>query len=205
MLSEDMTVRRATLEDAPALTAFGRRVFAATFAAENAPGDLQSYLDGAYVESRQREELNDSGIDTLLLEIDGSLAAFAQLRNTPPPSGIGGEAPVELWRFYVDPGWHGRGVAQHLMRAVEDAARVRHAPDVLVLAGVDDEDARPPGHGSSGHGDSAGADAEGPGDAHGARLRAQGPQGRVAERKRAADIQRPIRGADGSNDVHGHG
>jgi ribosomal protein S18 acetylase RimI-like enzyme len=130
MLSEDMTVRRATPEDAPALTAFGRRVFAATFAAENAPGDLQSYLDGAYVESRQREELNDSGIDTLLLEIDGSLAAFAQLRNTPPPSGIGGDAPVELWRFYVDPGWHGRGVAQHLMRAVEDAARVRHATEL---------------------------------------------------------------------------
>ena len=40
-----MTVRRATLGDAAALSSFGRRVFGQTFAAENQPADLQAYLD----------------------------------------------------------------------------------------------------------------------------------------------------------------
>ena len=122
-----MTIRRATLEDVRALTAFGRRVFAVTFGADNTPGDLQSYLDGSYAESLQREEVADRRVETLLAEIDGTLAAFAQLRQGPAGEGVTGAKPIELWRFYVDPQWHGRGLARELMEAVETAARGRGA------------------------------------------------------------------------------
>ena len=120
-----MRVRRATPADAAALTAFGRRVFAQTFEAGNDPSDLTTYLDGAYVETRQQAELADPGLETLLLEVEDALIAFAQLRDGPPGAGVTGARPIELWRFYVDFEWHGRGVAQTLMAAVEDAARAR--------------------------------------------------------------------------------
>jgi ribosomal protein S18 acetylase RimI-like enzyme len=122
-----MRVRRATIEDVAALSAFGRRVFGQTFAPENTPEDLQAYLDSAYVEARQHEEIADPGIDTLLLEENGDLIAFAQLRDGSIGNGVTGQRPLELWRFYVDLAWHGRGVAQALMTSVEETARARGA------------------------------------------------------------------------------
>jgi ribosomal protein S18 acetylase RimI-like enzyme len=122
-----MRVRRATVDDAATLSAFGRRVFGQTFAPENRPEDLEAYLDQAYVEARQREEIADPGIDTLLLEEGGALIAFAQLRAGSAGNGVTGEQPLEIWRFYVEFAWHGHGVAQTLMTAVEEAARARGA------------------------------------------------------------------------------
>ena len=122
-----MTIRRATLEAVRALTAFGRRVFAVTFGADNTPGDLQSYLDGSYAESLQREEVADRRVETQLAEIDGTLAAFAQLRQGPAGEGVTGAKPIELWRFYVDRAWHGRGVAQAMMDRVKAEAVARGA------------------------------------------------------------------------------
>jgi GNAT superfamily N-acetyltransferase len=127
MLTEVAVLRRATAADAAALTAFGRRVFAATFQAGNDPGDLAAYLDGAYTLERQQAEIGDAAIDTVLLEMRGSLAAFAQVRAVRSPGCVSGPAPLELWRFYVDLHWHGQGVAARLMTAVNDAARSRGA------------------------------------------------------------------------------
>jgi ribosomal protein S18 acetylase RimI-like enzyme len=123
MLSE---VRHATPADAARLSAFGRRVYAATFAADNNPDDLRAYLDGAYTEDLQRGEIEDPDMATLLLEHEGQLVAFAQLRPG-KEDGVDGPAPIELWRLYVDPEWHGRGVAGQLMAAVHDTARARGA------------------------------------------------------------------------------
>jgi diamine N-acetyltransferase len=122
-----MRVRRATADDVAVLSAFGRRVFGETFAAANNPEDLRAYLDSAYVETKQEDELRDPRIDTLLLQEGDALIAFAQLREGPPGNGVTSERPIELWRFYVDFAWHGRGVAQELMAAVEEAARSRGA------------------------------------------------------------------------------
>ncbi|MBV9496282.1 MAG: GNAT family N-acetyltransferase [Acidobacteria bacterium] len=49
--------------------------------------------------------------------------AFAQLRLGEAPACVEGARPVELARFYVDRGFHGRGIAQQLMEAVRNAAR----------------------------------------------------------------------------------
>ena len=122
-----MTVRRATADDAAALAAFGRRVFGATFGPENDPADLAAYLEETYVESRQRAEIGDPAIDTILADDRGVIIAFAQVREVPPGEGVHGPHPMELWRFYVDPQFHGRGVAHTLLEAAEDAARRRGA------------------------------------------------------------------------------
>ena len=43
------------------------------------------------------------------------------------PDCVTGPEPIELWRFYVDRPWHGRGIAQALMERVKAAARERGA------------------------------------------------------------------------------
>jgi len=122
-----VTVRRATAADAATLSTFGRRVFHETFAPHNEPHHLNAYLDEAYTEERQRSEIEDPSIHTLLIEENDQLLAFAQLRDAAPPPGVTVADPIELWRFYVDPARHGQGVAPILMTAVEQRARAQDA------------------------------------------------------------------------------
>jgi diamine N-acetyltransferase len=111
-------IRHATAADAAALAELGERTFRETFAAHNDPDDLEDYIGKTYGEPQQRAEIENPDGVTLLGETDGVLMAFAQLRRAPSPRG-----DVEIARFYVDRGHHGRGIAQSLMQAAEDAAR----------------------------------------------------------------------------------
>ena len=86
-----------------------------------------------YATDRQHAEIIDPAIDVLLAEADGQLIGFAQVREAPPPPCVQATAPLELWRFYVDRPWQGRGVAQSLMRAVIEATRAR-AADAIWLS-----------------------------------------------------------------------
>lgn len=126
-MAAELVIRVASADDAAQLTAFGRRVFAATFAADNDADDLQAYLDTAYTAAAQAAEIADAATTTLLACQDDRLMAFAQLRAVPPPACVDDPSAVEIWRFYVDPEWHGRGVAARLMQAVVDALTQRGA------------------------------------------------------------------------------
>ncbi len=88
---------------------------------------MDAYLAETYGHDLQRAELADQSIATLLAEGGEGLAGFAQVRDHDVPPCVTGPDPVELWRFYVDQRWHGRGLAQQLMRAVDDEARARGA------------------------------------------------------------------------------
>jgi len=116
-------IRRAEPADAAALASFATRVFTDTYAADNTADDLAVYLTASYGARQQAEEIANPDIITLLAEEDGCLAAFAQVRRQPLPEGIKGAAGIEIWRFYVDRSWHGRGLAQSLMAGALDAAR----------------------------------------------------------------------------------
>lgn len=120
-------IRRGVETDASALAELAARTFRDAFAADNRPEDIALHLSRSYGTSHQRMELLDPRITTLLAEVDGQLAGYAQLRAGVAPDCVTGEAPVELWRFYVAQPWHGRGVAQTLMRSVEAEATHRRA------------------------------------------------------------------------------
>jgi ribosomal protein S18 acetylase RimI-like enzyme len=122
-----VTIRVATTADAAVLADLARRTFFDTFAATNNPSDMALYLDGAYGVDQQTRELDDRDISTLLVEEDGKAIAYAQVRNDHVPECVTGPSPVELWRFYVDRGYHGRGIAQRLMERVKQIARERDA------------------------------------------------------------------------------
>ena len=122
-----MTIREATADDALVLADLARRTFHDTFAPTNDPGDMALHLAKSFGLDQQTREINDRDITTLLVEEGGEMIAFAQVRAGHVPECVTGDGAVELWRFYVDQSWHGRGVAQSLMDRVRAAARTRGA------------------------------------------------------------------------------
>lgn len=120
-------IRRAVAADAPVLADLARTIFFETFAASSDPEDMALHLERAYGVPQQTAELTDPAITTLLAETEGSAVAYAQLRDDHVPACVIGPEPLELWRFYVDRRWHGRGVAQALMDSAKKEARGRGA------------------------------------------------------------------------------
>jgi GNAT superfamily N-acetyltransferase len=119
----DLRIRRARQSDAARLAEFAARTFTDTFGPHNRPEDMVIFLASAFSAERQAREITDPAYATLLAEIDGSLAGYAQLRLSTPPNCVTGASPIELLRFYVDAPWKGRGVAQRLMAEVREAAK----------------------------------------------------------------------------------
>jgi diamine N-acetyltransferase len=126
-----VVIRRATVDDAVALAEFGARTFFETFEKDNTVEDMRLHLASAWGPDRQRAEILNGQIDTLLAcDARGRLAGFAQLHPGHAPACIATVQPVELLRFYVDKPWQGQGVARQLMEAVESQARARGAREL---------------------------------------------------------------------------
>jgi ribosomal protein S18 acetylase RimI-like enzyme len=120
-------IRHGTPADAALLAELGARTFAEAFGPDNRPEDMGLYLARSYGKPQQAHELADPTMSTLLAEVEGQVAGYAQLRGGLAPACVHGARPIELWRFYVDRPWQGRGVAQTLMEAVRAEAARRDA------------------------------------------------------------------------------
>ena len=135
-----VTIRRGTLEDAVLLSELGARTFSDTFAADNTPEDLATYLAANFNVAQQTAELEDPGSTFLIADVDGRAAGYAMLHDGEPEQGVTGINPVELVRLYVSHEWLGRGIGEQLMRAcINEAQQAGH--DTLWL-GVWERNAR---------------------------------------------------------------
>ncbi|HEX7314019.1 MAG TPA: GNAT family N-acetyltransferase [Pyrinomonadaceae bacterium] len=121
--NSDLTIRRASLEDAGLLAELGARTFTETFAADNSPEDMAAYVAASFNPARQTAELNDPASIFFIAEVGGRAAGYAQLHTGEPAEGVEGPEPVELVRLYVSREWLGRGLGEALMRACVDGAR----------------------------------------------------------------------------------
>lgn len=115
-------VRLARPGDATSLSALAERTFRATFAAFNAPEDMDAHCTGNYAVAIVAREIAQPRIVTLVSEHDGNLTGYAQLRWSDVPSCVSGARPAEIARLYVDTIWHGQGVAQALTARAVDFA-----------------------------------------------------------------------------------
>ncbi|MEJ8569300.1 GNAT family N-acetyltransferase [Elongatibacter sediminis] len=115
-------IRRATVADAAPLAELVERTFRLTFAEGTKASDLDLFCAASFSEDIQRREITDPGWVTFVAEEEGTLAGFAQLRLQSTEDCVSAETPVELHRLYVDPAWHGRGLAHDLMRAAWEVA-----------------------------------------------------------------------------------
>lgn len=116
-------IRSATVADATRLATFGARLFMETFGAFNTPEDMEDYLSSNYSPEKQKAEISDSDMRTLIAEIDDQLAGYSQIHRKEAPGFELGEHPLELKRFYVDQPWQGTGFAQKLMEATMTVAK----------------------------------------------------------------------------------
>ena len=113
--STALTIRIASVADAGAVAALAARTFHDTFAADNTAEDMAAHLRKNYGPAIQAAELADPAMTTLVAEAEGAMIAYAQIRNGPAPSCVVATRPSEIWRFYVDQPFIGRGVAAALM------------------------------------------------------------------------------------------
>lgn len=118
-----LKIRRGTLEDAALLSELGARIFSDTFAADNTPEDLATYLAASFSVAQQTAELEDEGSIFLIAEVDGVAAGYAKLHGGESAEGVTGANPIELVRLYVSRDWLGSGVGAQLMRACLDEAQ----------------------------------------------------------------------------------
>lgn len=129
-------LRKAALSDAAALAELAERTFRATFAADNTEADMEAHCRASYSEAIQAGEIANPAMATLLVEGDGRLLAFAQLRWEDAPACVlarmSAKGPGEIQRLYVDREWHGAGIAQELMHACLEQVRARGS-DVVWL------------------------------------------------------------------------
>lgn len=141
----EFTVRACGPADAALLAALGARLFAQAYGPTHPEPELSRYLARTFARERLAEWVRAPGGAVFLAEDPaGRPIGYAALRVPPDgraPQGVPGDRPLEITRFYVDAGWHGRGVAGALMAACADEARRRGA-DALWLD-VWQEAARP--------------------------------------------------------------
>jgi ribosomal protein S18 acetylase RimI-like enzyme len=121
--TDALVIRRATEADAAAVAELALRSFMDAFAAQNRPEDVAAYTARVYGPAQQAAEIANPDITTLVAEVDGRMAAYAQVRRGTAALDVDDATGVEIMRFYVDQPWHGRGIAQRLMDAALQAAR----------------------------------------------------------------------------------
>ena len=114
--------RPAKSSDAASLAAIAERTFRDTFTVDNSEENINLHCARNFSVEIQNEEISDPQFTTLLAEYAGDLVGFAQLRLAHTTDCVKGDRPAELHRIYVLSEWHGRGVANELMRAVYAAA-----------------------------------------------------------------------------------
>lgn len=145
----DWRLRDASPADAAAVADFAERCFRDTFARDNRPEDMDAYCAGAFGEARQRAEIEDPSLVTVLAD-DASgapntaggtaLAGYLQLGAEAALPEIEAANPWELRRLYVDPGLKGAGLGAVLMD--EALARSRAAGADVLWLGVWERNAR---------------------------------------------------------------
>ncbi|GHA20260.1 N-acetyltransferase [Arenicella chitinivorans] len=122
---DSVFLREAVPNDAYALAELAEATFRAAFAAQNTEEDMASHCAANYSEALQGAEIARDDYRTFVMENQGRLIAYAQLRTGAAPVCVSRDFPIEIQRFYVDAIWHGKGIAPRLMQACLDTAQAQ--------------------------------------------------------------------------------
>ncbi|HWT64815.1 MAG TPA: GNAT family N-acetyltransferase [Terracidiphilus sp.] len=131
----EMQIHLATADDAQALSRFSARLFPLGCPANTRPEDLADYIDRELTPEKFLSLLADEQIAILIVKIANSLAGFALIARgafAPDAQSLG---EVELRKFYVDPLYHGQGIANALMQSVLQSVQDAGALWLSVFSG----------------------------------------------------------------------
>ncbi len=136
-IADSVSIRPATVADAAALAHFAEQIFRATFGPDNRTEDMDRYVAESFGPAYQRADISDPSGVVFIAESEGAIVGYAQVCRGRVHGDIDAASPVELKRFYVASDFHGRGLAQLLMRRTL-AYAAEWSADVIWLAVFED-------------------------------------------------------------------
>ncbi len=118
-----ITLRRATAEDAIALSALAIRTYEETWGDSYPRDELADFLQAHYGLAAQQAELADPAGATWLLEDEGVAVGYLSAGANELPHPTAGDGDIELKRFYLlashQGGGHGTAMMQCLLKWVD--------------------------------------------------------------------------------------
>lgn len=120
-----MNIRYGTTDDAKMLSELGARTFYDTFAKDNTPENIASYIKESFSQEIQSNELSEPKNIFLIAESEGISIGYAKLIMNSKDESIRGTRPLEIKRIYVSQEYLGQGMGKELMKATISEARQR--------------------------------------------------------------------------------
>lgn len=117
MRETTINFKAPTVRDVAALAALGRSTFVNTFGHLYAPHDLAAFLNSTFADAAVLRELLDPTLAYYAALAGDTWIGYAKVSacklpvSNPPAGRRGGE----LRQLYIQPAWHGKGVAAKLM------------------------------------------------------------------------------------------
>ena len=132
--------RDAGVADAARLADIGTRTFVATFGHLYSAANLALFLANHTVDHWSTTLSGDAAVR--LAEVEGQPIGYARIGPLTFDVDTGDRPALQLYQLYVDPPWHGSGVAAELLDWAIAAARARKAVDLWLSVFVDNPRAR---------------------------------------------------------------
>ena len=120
-----MKIRYGTIDDAAMLAELGAKTFYDTFARDNTPENIASYLKASFSIEIQFHELSEPDNVFLIVESEKIPTGYAQLIINSGDQWIHRKKPLEIRRIYALQEYLGKGVGKELMQATIREARQR--------------------------------------------------------------------------------
>lgn len=125
-----MNIRYGTTADATMLSELGAKTFYDTFAKDNTPENIDTYLKRSFSPELQFDELSSPDNIFLIVESEEVPIGYAQLILNSKDDAIQRARPLEIRRIYALQEYLGKGVGKELMRATINEARQRGCDSV---------------------------------------------------------------------------
>ena len=117
MISQKLSIRRATPDDASLIADIGASTFDASFGADNRLEDMEQYLSLSFSKAHIEAQLADPSSNFLLAYEDCKAVGYVMLRVSKKPISVIGTKPVELVRLYIEEKIIGKGYGSALMNS----------------------------------------------------------------------------------------
>ena len=117
MISQKLSIRRATPDDASLIADIGAITFEASFGANNRLEDMEQYLSLSFSKAHIEAQLAEPSTIFLLAYEDCKAVGYVMLRVSKKPMPVIGPKPVELVRLYIEEEIIGKGYGSALMNS----------------------------------------------------------------------------------------
>lgn len=118
-----MQIISVDISDIKTLQELSRQTYFETFAADNTPENMQSYLEASFNEQKLTTEINDSYSAFYFAKIDNKAVGYLKLNFGPAQTELQDNKGIEVERIYVLKDFHGQKVGQLLLDKAIQVAR----------------------------------------------------------------------------------